>query len=131
MRVVTILLCLICLPATAADRPITAEEFDRHTQGKTLFYGVDGIDYGVEEYLSNRRVRWAFLGDECVEGYWYAEGSNICFAYEAREGAQCWQFFLSDGRLTARSMNEGSGRTVYEINKSSEPMICLGPKTGV
>ncbi|MEM1360401.1 MAG: hypothetical protein AAGF94_01630 [Pseudomonadota bacterium] len=131
MRLIILWLCLLCVPAAAADRPISAEEFDRYTRGKTLFYGVDGVDYGVEEYLNDRRVRWAFLGDECVEGYWYAEGSNICFAYEAREGVQCWQFFLSNGRLTAQSMNEGSDTTVYEINKSSEPMICLGPQIGV
>ena len=48
----------------------------------TLTYAENGQVYGIEEYRPNRRVRWAFVGDTCREGYWYDEGRQICFVYE-------------------------------------------------
>ncbi len=58
------------LPAAGAE-PMSAAEFEAYTTGRTLTYNSDGTAYGIEQYLKNRRVRWAFLGDDCVEGYWY------------------------------------------------------------
>lgn len=131
MRQFAVLLLLAASPVAAADRPLSAEEFDAYTRGKTLYYGAYGSDYGVEEYLDGRRVRWAFLGDECIEGVWYPQGNHICFNYEDREGDQCWQFFMSDGQLTAQVMGEEDGLVLYEVTQSREPMICLGPQIGV
>ena len=118
-------------PVLAADRPMTAAEFDAYTLGKTLYYGTNGLNYGIEEYLDGRRVRWSFLGDECIDGIWYAEGSDICFVYEGRDGVQCWQFFFQNGRLTAKVSGDVDGSNVYEVHQSPEPMQCLGPRIGV
>lgn len=116
--------------AGAADRPMTGAEFDAYTRGKTLFYGINGFNYGVEEYSGDRRVRWSFLGDECVDGYWYESGTDICFRYEGRVENQCWQFFLGDDGLTARVSGADGSPTVYEVRQSPEPMQCFGPSTG-
>lgn len=130
MRPALLAVLVLASPAVAADRPMTGPEFEAYTTGKTLFYGTNGRDYGVEEYLENRRVRWSFLGDECVDGIWYERGADICFRYDGRIEEQCWQFFLSEDGLTARVSGDTGSPTVYEIRQSPEPMQCLGPQIG-
>lgn len=110
---------------------MTAEEFDAHTQGRTLSYATDGIVYGREEYRPNRRVRWAFENGECVEGTWYRNGTQICFVYEHDPEAQCWQFYLDGSRMRAEFMGDGGSDPLYEIGDSDEALTCLGPQIGV
>ncbi|SEO02651.1 hypothetical protein SAMN04490248_10178 [Salinihabitans flavidus] len=116
------------LPATAQ---MSAQEFDAYTQGKTLYYLVNGIRYGIEKYLPGRRVRWAYLDDECVEGYWYPEGETICFVYEHNPDPQCWIFELGENGLRADFANSDDGSTAYEVEGTGEDLICPGPKVGV
>lgn len=123
-------LMLAVQPAFAAE-PITAEAFEAHTAGKTMYYGDAGGPYGVEEYLENRRVRWSFLDGECKEGRWYADLDLICFVYEDNPEPQCWSFYLDGGRLTAVFENDPNTQTLYQINESDKPMQCLGPRIGV
>jgi len=79
-----LLVSLAALPAPAqTDSPsMTAEEFDAYTLGRTLSYSLQGTPYGIEEYLPDRRVRWAFVGQECQTGVWYERNGNICFLYD-------------------------------------------------
>ncbi|MGR3323233.1 MAG: hypothetical protein ACU0DK_15030, partial [Pseudooceanicola sp.] len=106
-----LLLCLALGPgvqmARAADRPMSAAEFDAYSRGKTFYYGAGGEAYGVEEYLPDRRVRWSFLDGECKDGHWYeAAGGQICFVYEdTPDDPQCWTFFLEPEGLVARFRN--------------------------
>ena len=112
--------------------PMTAEEFETHTEGRTLSYAIDGTPYGIEEYLPNRRVRWSFLDGKCKEGYWYeAEGSQICFVYEDSPDPQCWTFFREGSKLRAVFENDPSSTVLYEARQNDEPMMCYGPDVGV
>ncbi|MCH2065881.1 hypothetical protein [Shimia sp.] len=132
MKYVSIVLALLSSAAAAQDA-MSAAEFEAYVSGKTLFYEADGRRYGVEEYLSDRRVRWAFLdgSGQCKDGYWYEDAGQICFVYEDTPGPQCWSFY-EDGRgLSAKFENEPDGRLLYEIEDSSEEMLCLGPDVGV
>lgn len=125
------LLALTALPAHAGE-PMTAAEFEAYVTGQTLTYSDGGVTYGIEEYLSNRRVRWSYINDECHDGYWYEAGPEICFVYEHNpDEAQCWIFSKDDGRLSAKFMGADDGRELYEAQRSSEPMVCLGPDVGV
>lgn len=110
---------------------MTAEEFEARVTGKTLTYSSAGTAYGMEEYFNGRRVRWSFLDGDCQEGRWYDSGQQICFVYEDIPEPQCWQFYASDGRLLARFENDPGQTELYETSKSSEPLICPGPKIGV
>ena len=56
MKYVSIVLALLS-SAAAAEDAMSAAEFEAYVSGKTLFYEADGRRYGVEEYLSDRRVR--------------------------------------------------------------------------
>lgn len=133
MRVLLILLAsLACLPPSAwAAEPLGAEEFDRYTRGKTLFYGFGGTAYGVERYLPDRRVIWSFLDGRCQEGSWYEEAGQICFVYEDRSDPQCWSFLLTPEGLSARFQNDPEATELYEAEDIGEEMLCLGPEVGV
>ncbi|QGX97695.1 hypothetical protein EI983_05125 [Roseovarius faecimaris] len=124
-------LCLwLAVPAIAET--MSAEEFDAFTRGKTFYYGTNGQAYGAEEYLSNRRVIWTFLDGRCQEGYWYEHSGMICFEYEQLQDVQCWSFRESPGGgLIAKFQDDPGELELYEVERSHEPLSCLGPDVGV
>ncbi len=117
--------------AHGADRTVSPAEFEAMVTGKTLSYATGGIDYGAEEYLDGRRVRWSFLDGQCQDGEWYPAGDQVCFVYEAIDGVQCWQFYMRGGGLMARFENNPEATELYEMRRMSEPLLCLGPEVGV
>ena len=120
-----------CGTAFAAETPMSGAEFDAYATGRTLTYAESGVIYGIEEYLPNRRVRWAFTEDECREGYWYEDGAAICFVYEDNPVAQCWTFTHGSRGLIAKFLGSDNGRELYEAQQSDDPLVCLGPDVGV
>lgn len=125
------LLCALCLPLPA-NAGMSAAEFEAYVTGKTLTYFDSGTAYGIEEYLPNRRVRWAFVGDQCQEGTWYEAQGQICFLYEHNPSEpQCWIFEDQGGRLSARFAGAEDGRVLYEAQASDDPLFCPGPDVGV
>lgn len=126
-------LIALALSATSAfaQTPMTAEEFEAYTAGKTLYFGSQGKAYGAEQYLDNRRVRWSFLDGQCNEGVWYEDQGLICFLYENRTDPQCWSFVRNGDGLTALFQDEPGNTELYEATQSDEPMMCLGPDVGV
>jgi len=126
-------LTILCLSTTAAgaQTPMSPAEFEAYATGRTLTYAEGGVIYGIEEYLPNRRVRWAFVNDECREGYWYEQDNDVCFVYENNPVPQCWSFSRGDNGLIARFLNADDGREIYEAQQSDEPLRCLGPDVGV
>ena len=118
------------LPALAAE-PMSAGEFEAYTTGKTLYFGQDGADYGVEEYLDGRKVSWSFLDGRCKEGYWFEEtGGQICFVYEDTQTPQCWTFYEEPRGLRAIFENDPSRTALYEARQDDKPMLCYGPEVG-
>ncbi len=119
------------LPGAAAQSPMTAEEFEAYTTGKTLYFYSQGEAYGVEEYRENREVTWSFLDGKCKEGTWYPQGDQICFTYEDNPVPQCWTFYREGGGLRALFEGRETGTELYEAGEADEPMMCLGPDVGV
>ena len=128
-----VLLCLLMPSAIAAQERMNGEAFDAFTRGQTFYYGYGSTPYGAEDYLPDRRVRWSLLDGDCKQGYWYeAPEKLICFVYEDRPDApQCWAFYNEGGKLRATFENAESNSTLYQVEKSQEPMLCTGPKIGV
>lgn len=124
---------LVGLAQTAAGQtPMSAEEFESYVTGRTLTFGFEGMPYGIEEFRPGRRTTWAFIGEECREGHWFDRGEQICFIYDDRpEEEHCWIFWRGEDGLRARFMGEGSGTELYEVQRSSRPLICPGPEVGV
>ena len=124
-------LTLTLLPGpSGAQTPMTAAEFEAYVTGKTLFFSSQGQAYGAEQYLPNRRVIWTFLGDECQEGFWYEDQGQICFVYDFSPDPQCWTFYQGPGGIVARFEDDPTQTTLYEITRSPEPLMCLGPEVG-
>jgi hypothetical protein len=131
MRILLLSLLGLAAPAWAQD-PVTAEEFEQMVEGRTLTYGEAGQPpYGIEHYFANRRVAWAYLGeDECLEGEWYAEGPEdspaICFVYEDDLAPQCWRFFREGEGLRAVFLNDGGSTVLYELVEETGGLVCGG-----
>lgn len=117
--------------AAFAETPMSVPEFEGYTTGKTLYYAADGYAYGIEEYFAGRRVRWSFLDGECQEGEWYPAGDMICFVYDGIGDPQCWTFYDRPGGLLARFENDPGTTELVETRQTRDPLLCLGPKTGV
>lgn len=119
-------------PAAAADTaPMTGAEFEAYVTGKTLTYGQFGGVFGVEEYLSGRKVRWQFTADTCQYGRWYEKDGLICFSYEYDPSEHCWTFWRDDDGLKALSVNDPPGSELSEVSQTAEGLNCPGPEVGV
>lgn len=126
-----LLVVLAALPARA-EQPMSAEAFESYATGKTLYYGFDGTAYGAEEYLPNRRVRWSYLDGKCKDGKWYQDQAGlICFIYDDTPDPQCWSIFQRPDGIAARFENNPTDTTLFEVEESDKPMLCLGPEIGV
>lgn len=115
----------------AAQQALGPEAFERYATGKTLYYGSEGTVYGAEQYLPNRRVIWAFLGEPCKYGTWYPRGDEICFVYDNEPDAHCWTFFQTASGLRAQFSGDPSGTALVEVDQSADPLACPGPDVGI
>jgi hypothetical protein len=131
MRALILSLALLSGTAGSAQTLLTGQEFEAYATGKTLTYAANGQVYGVEQYLPNRRVRWAFVDDTCRIGHWYESKGEICFVYEDDGTPQCWTFQLTDGKLMARFVSDLPATELNEVNQTTTPLACTGPDVGV
>ncbi|MFZ5709699.1 MAG: hypothetical protein ACOY4T_08455 [Pseudomonadota bacterium] len=132
--VAALLTPVIAAAATAAvegGKPLTAEEFDALSVGRTFFYSSGGRPYGAEQYLPGRKVVWAFLGDDCRKGEWYEDNGYICFLYGDTSDPQCWTFYSTPEGITARFRDDPEGAPLVAVQQSPAPLACLGPDVGV
>ncbi len=109
---------------------MSAEAFERYTTGTTLYYSVQGYPYEAEEYLDGRRVRLSFLDGDCMEGFWYPSGDQICFLYEGLEGAHCWAYYERPGGVVAQFEDDPAQTQLVEAERKEEPLYCKGPDVG-
>jgi hypothetical protein len=124
---ILLLACLLPFPAFA-ERVMTGAEFDAYSTGRTLDYSQFGEVWGKEQYLPNRRVRFSFRDDECREGTWYEQGTQICFVYDDEGVPKCWTYF-TNGK-TVETLFEGDFER-SDVLPTKEPLACLGPDVGV
>lgn len=128
-------LCLLAQAAAAhsasAQTPMSPEEFETWSTGKTLDYAVDGQVYGSEAYFAGRRVRDADIGGPCVDGSWEADGDAVCFVYPARDGTHCWLFWRDGDAVLAKPLNAAPGDPPQLVTEASAPLSCPGPDVGV
>ena len=111
--------------------PMTGDEFEAYVTGKTLDFSTDGEVYGREEYLPNRRVRWAFAGDKCMNGFWYERAPReICFIYDDSIDEHCWYYRATPDGMMADFLNEPGGPAVH-ADESDTGLFCPGPDVGV
>lgn len=131
MRALAALVLVLAAGPAVAEVPLTAEAFDALTLGQTMTWSEYGKTYGVEQYLPDRRVRWTFTGDACINGYWYPEGDAIRFKYEDRTTPACWLMGTADSNLSATDTDNGPGVAPIILNTTSTPLACFDQDVGV
>lgn len=135
MRLPTLVLALSlsALPA-AAERIVSADEFERMVVGKTLHFDRQNAPFGAEQYFSDKRVIWTFEdGDECQRGIWFENTSGqICFVYDTDPVPQCWDFIEdAEGKFRARFDGAMPDNDLVTNRVSSETLECPLPDLGV
>lgn len=124
-------LALFLATPALAETPLTAQEFDALTLGRTMTWAEFGAVYGVEQYLPGRRVRWTVMGDDCKTGHWYEDGAAICFQYEDDPAPDCWEITSSGADLLARYTTNPPEAEPVVVSETTEPLACFGPEVGV
>lgn len=122
---------LLMLQPLAAAAEISAEEFERYTDGKTLSYAWRGQEFAQEQYLPDRQVIWSVMGGECHNGRWYEQAGQICFVYEYDPEPKCWDFKVGETGLHAVPQPGGEEDALDETAQSPTPIRCPGPDLGV
>jgi hypothetical protein len=118
--------------AAPSATPMTGEEFNAATIGRTFYFSSAGQPYGAEQYLPGNRVIWAFVGDDCRDGKWYEDQGMICFVYDDNPNdPQCWLIFDGESGLQVQSMQFPDSPPLIAVEQSPEPLACLGPNVGV
>ncbi len=131
MRFVAVAVFALLPLAALAEGPLDAASFDARTLGRTITYSQNGEVYGIEEYLPDRRVRWAFVGGECHEGTWFQDGEDICFFYEDGADLQCWQFSDTEAGLVARFRGNPDNEPLVSLAETRAPLACSEVYHGV
>lgn len=121
---------VLCTAPALAETPMTAEEFDAFSLGKTLDYSIDGQLYGSEMHLPGHRTRDADVGKACHDGTWFAEGDQICFMYGADPKHYCWRFWRQGDGLLAQPSGSPDA-TPSDVTIATTSLTCPGPEVGV
>lgn len=123
------LLALAAASPALADDPMSAAEFEAYVTGKTLFYSHLGVEYGVEQYLPGRRVKWAFLDGDCRDGRWYQQDDMICFTYEG-DIARNAGAFSNKTTPSARNSPTATHRSSFtRPPRATSPCIAAAPRS--
>lgn len=133
MRALLILALLAPLPAGAAERIVSADEFAAMVEGRTLRFDRYGEPFGAEQYFEDGRVIWAFEDGACQRGIWFenAEG-KICFVYDSEATPQCWDFIEVDGdAFHARAEGAEPEADLVARRFGDEDLDCPLPDLGV
>jgi len=132
-RLITVVLMTVpcALAAEGTPRPMTEQEFAARVTGKTFFFSQAGQSFGAESYEPNRSVTWTYGDGACVDGGWYAEGDQICFAYLGNEGEPiCWHFFDTAGTITARIVGADPIEDLTVTGEIDKVLPCMAPGVG-
>ena len=133
VRPAAILAALALAAPAAAERVVTADEFEAFVTGKTLTFDRFGEHFGAEQYFPDNRVIWAFDSGECERGIWFenAEG-QICFVYDTDPAPQCWDFIeMPSGAFHARAEGSDPEADLVMQEMGTEPLECPLPDMGV
>jgi len=120
---------LMPVSLTAAERPLSPSEFRDYAEGWTLQYQRDGKFWGSERYEPGGVVRWRFPDGRCVEGLWRPHGAQICFLYGSDAEVLCWRMLRDEQGLMARLLGDGpdAGMELRIIGRERASPLCGGP----
>ena len=121
---------LLAGPLSAQE--MTPEAFEAFSEGRTLYFTLNGAPFGAEQYFDDRRSLWRFADGPCQAGRWWEEGERICFDY-GEDGPSCWRFHERPGGFAAALVEDGAETGfVLELSHSDDaPLPCPAPDVGM
>jgi hypothetical protein len=128
---VVFLMVFTITSAPLSAEPLTPDQFDSLVTGRTLTFSRQGVLFGIEQYLPDRRSLWARDDGICQYGKWHSVGRDICFVYNGESGPHCWVFEEVDGKLTAFQAGEVSEDRLVVTDVTEAPLACTPPGLGV
>lgn len=120
-----VILFIIALASPAlAEAPMTGAEFDAYVTGKTLSYGNAGdATFGVEMYMTGKRVIWSVTPGICTNGVWYESKGDICFRYDGDPEPKCWAVYAEGAGLRAVYTTRPDTTVIFETVDEVVPLI--------
>ena len=120
-----VILFIIALASPAlAEAPMTGAEFDAYVTGKTLSYGNAGdATFGVEMYMTGKRVIWSVTPGICANGVWYESKGDICFRYDGDAEPKCWAVYAEGDGLRAVYTTRPDTTVIFETVDEVVPLI--------
>ncbi|GIX13570.1 MAG: hypothetical protein KatS3mg118_1529 [Paracoccaceae bacterium] len=130
IRIAVLLAALGCglasaAPAGAEDQPIPLEEWRRMTEGRTVYYYVDGQFFGREYYWPGTdMVTFQHASGQCADARWdYADGI-YCFHFDR---PHCFAHVRRGERIFVipRAVPLGGDETEQEVRRIvAAPFSC-------
>jgi hypothetical protein len=106
------------------DERISAEEWRSMTEGRVVWYSLDGDHWGREFFHPGRKkATFLYRDGTCVEAPWIEADGVFCFAYG---GMHCFHHVRRDGGLYAVPLGGGRTQTIERITDDG-PLSCDPP----
>jgi len=129
-----ILMLLFTANAPWAQQILDGEAFDNLSRDTTMYFTDNGLFFGSEQFLPDRRTVWRAEDGSCVNGKWAEVDGDICFVYDNGDGPHCWEIVTDGEDMTVTSTN-GTAEfppLVLELSgQDTRPILCTGPAFGV
>lgn len=109
---------------------VTGPEFQRLSEGKTLYFSQNGTFFGAEQFYTRRRSLWQNSANECLDGEWYMKQDYICFDYGLTTDPACWHFLKKEDGYYARSEGSSDLFDLFMYKIDEQPLDCKGPSVG-
>lgn len=124
----TVLLAGSALAASSepqpGDVPVSAAEWRRLTEGRVVWYSLNGEHWGREYFHPNRqRATFVYRDGTCVSAPWIESDGVFCFAYG---GLHCFNHVRRDGQLVVLPVDGGPMQTIERITDDG-PLSCEPP----
>ena len=106
------------------DTPIPLAEWRQLTEGRVVWYSLDGRHWGREYFHRGRDVATFVAADgTCMTAPWVEAEGIYCFAYS---GMDCFRHIRRDGQMMAVPLSDGDAQTIDRITDDG-PLSCEPP----
>ncbi|RMF34364.1 MAG: hypothetical protein D6754_15175 [Alphaproteobacteria bacterium] len=116
IRRIALALILLAAPMAAAagarDKPIPLEEWRSMTDGRTVYYYIDGVFFGREHYWpGTNMVTFQHASGLCADAHWTYRNGIYCFHFDR---PHCFAHVHRAGRIVIIPDNVEPDETAQE-----------------
>ena len=106
------------------DETIPVAEWRRLTEGRVVWYSLDGRHWGREYFHRGRDIATFVAADgTCMTAPWVEAEGIYCFAYT---GMDCFRHIRREGQMLAVPLGDGDAQTIDRISDDG-PLSCEPP----